>query len=128
MEAAGAAQWLHLQAGCTYLILHLFCCTLFLCSWEAQQAAQADEAAEQASQAHEKEVDEFIARQEGLSQSDLAERQAQAGGQRGAVGHVYGRSLMDSDKGKLWKCITPCFFGSHEPTRVTLRTIVRLSP
>lgn len=68
-------------------------------AWEAQQASQAAEAAEKASLAQEKAVEEFAARQEGLSQSDLAERQAQAGIKKGAVASVYGRSLME-DKGK----------------------------
>ena len=44
--------------------------------WEAQQAGDAADAAGAAAQAAEARVEEFVARQEGLSAADLAQRQA----------------------------------------------------
>ena len=73
--------------------------------WEAQQAGDAADAAGAAAQAAEARVEEFVARQEGLSAADLAQRQAArkgggAGSSCGAVASTMGRSLMSSDTGK----------------------------
>lgn len=68
-------------------------------AWEAQQAADASEEADKQRKDHDARIEEFVARQEGLSKSDLASRQpAGAGASKGAVGAVMGRRLLD-DKG-----------------------------
>ena len=47
-------------------------------AWEAQQAHDASDAAAEAAAAHEARISEFVAQQEGLSQSDLRARLAAA--------------------------------------------------
>ena len=49
-------------------------------AWEAQQAHDASDAAAEAAAAHEARISEFVAQQEGLSQSDLRARLAAASG------------------------------------------------
>lgn len=66
-------------------------------AWEAQQATEASEEASKQRKDHDARIEEFVARQEGLSKSDLASRQP-AGASKGAVGAVMGRRLLD-DKG-----------------------------
>lgn len=71
-------------------------------AWEAQGAADASEAASHEQQQHEAKIEEFVARQEGLSQMDLASRKpgggerkgAVASEKKGAVGAVMGRRLL----------------------------------
>jgi len=65
-------------------------------AWEAQQATEASDSASALAQAQEARIDEFVARQEGLSQSDLHERQPK----KGAVASTMGRSLLEADQGK----------------------------
>eukprot|EP00316_Scyphosphaera_apsteinii_P024305 CAMPEP_0119326606 /NCGR_PEP_ID=MMETSP1333-20130426/68784_1 /TAXON_ID=418940 /ORGANISM="Scyphosphaera apsteinii, Strain RCC1455" /LENGTH=320 /DNA_ID=CAMNT_0007334953 /DNA_START=18 /DNA_END=980 /DNA_ORIENTATION=+ len=66
-------------------------------AWEAQQATQTSEAIDKAQQAQEARIDEFVARQEGLSRTDLQERQSHA--KKGAVASAMGRSLLEADNG-----------------------------
>jgi nitric oxide synthase-interacting protein len=66
-------------------------------AWEAQQATDASEEAGKQQKDHDARIEEFVARQEGLSKTDLASRQP-AGAAKGAVGAVMGRRLLD-DKG-----------------------------
>jgi len=67
-------------------------------AWEAQEAADAAEALGKQQKEHEERIEEFVARQEGLSRSDLASRQPQ-GEKKGAVGAMMGRTLLQ-DKGR----------------------------
>jgi len=63
-------------------------------AWEAQQAGAASDAEATRQQAHESRIEEFVARQEGLSQKDLAERRAQQEtAKSGASANKNGRSL-----------------------------------
>jgi len=68
-------------------------------AWEAQQAAEAAETAGQQQQEHDSRIEEFVARQEGLSRSDLASRQPggamKKGEKKGAVGGAMGRTLVN---------------------------------
>lgn len=64
-------------------------------AWEVQQANEARDSASAQAAAQEARVDEFVARQEGLSQTDLSERLPK----KGAVAASMGRSLLDADKG-----------------------------
>jgi len=66
-------------------------------AWEAQQATEASEAQDAARLANEARIDEFVARQEGLSKTDLRERDSARGS--GAVASTMGRSLLEADKG-----------------------------
>jgi len=70
-------------------------------AWEAQQASDASVASAAAAATHQSRIDEFVAQQEGLSQSDLRARAgAGSGGGRGVVSAAsMGRTLV-ADKGK----------------------------
>eukprot|EP00965_Chrysotila_dentata_P229765 6197383-Pleurochrysis_carterae.AAC.1 len=65
-------------------------------AWEAQQANLAESTLSEAQKAQEARIEEFVARQEGLSQSELDARHPQ----KGAVASTMGRSLLESDQGK----------------------------
>jgi nitric oxide synthase-interacting protein len=65
-------------------------------AWEAQQAGVASDAAAAAQQAQDERIEEFVARQEGLSQKDLAAR----GEKRGGVSaSTMGRCINNADTG-----------------------------
>jgi nitric oxide synthase-interacting protein len=69
-------------------------------AWTAQQEAEAAGAASEAARAADQRVEEFVARQEGLSKSDLASRRpSDPSSSGGAVGALMGRTLVE-DTGK----------------------------
>ena len=65
-------------------------------AWEAQEAGAAAEAASEEQEAQRVRIDEFVAQQEGLSQSDISGRS----GKSVATAATMGRSLLSADTGK----------------------------
>merc|ERR1740133_355929 len=65
-------------------------------AWEAQEAGAVADAASEEQEAQQVRIDEFVAQQEGLSQSDLSART----GKTVATASTMGRSLLSSDTGK----------------------------
>jgi len=70
--------------------------------WEAQQTTEAETAAAQSEEKKQAQIDEFVARQEGLSQADLQQRAAASSSdnKKGASAAQYGRSLLNADEGR----------------------------
>lgn len=64
-------------------------------AWEAQEAGVVADAASEEQEAQQVRIDEFVAQQEGLSQSDLSSRT----GKTVATASTMGRSLLSSDTG-----------------------------
>jgi len=65
-------------------------------AWESQEAGQKAEAASEEQQAQQERINEFVAQQEGLSQTDLSAR----AGKSVATASTMGRSLLSADTGK----------------------------
>ena len=65
-------------------------------AWEAQEAGAAAEAASEEQEAQRVRIEEFVAQQEGLSQSDISARS----GKSVATASTMGRSLLSADTGE----------------------------